>query len=234
MKKLTLSLALLIYTTTGFVVSAAQPAPAAKGLAENAETEGAKKEETTAKKVAETGEDTTTLNEQIAALQTELKSLQTMLDKFAETQKELERLRGRVAITEGDHTAIRDQVTALKTEKEELTTRIKTLEDDNAALRKEVQSLTDKMAAADTGSQQHLTAKPAFVKAAVRFFNHEGRSLKMNVNGVWHTLKDGENMVWVPYGPVHIYRYNGAEPRTFSSWKPYMDGYVMEFDVGKP
>lgn len=247
MKKLTFSIALIIYTTAGFVL-AAQPAPAEKGLAENTETAtknplavtddpevaGENAEETTAQKVADTAEDTTSLKAQIAALQTEIKALRTTLDKFADTQKELEQLRGKVVIMEGDNAAIRDRVEKLETEKDELVARVKTLEGDNATLLERMRDFSDKMGNLETEGQKQLTAKPAFVKAAVRFHNHEGRPLKMNVNGVWHTLQEGENTVWVPYAPVHIYRYTGADPRTFWKWKPHMDGYIMEFDVGTP
>ncbi|MCA9073268.1 MAG: hypothetical protein KDA84_30300, partial [Planctomycetaceae bacterium] len=187
-------------------------------------------EETTAKKVVDSSVDPSALMDKITALQTQIQGLQTTLDQFAETQKELEQLRGRVAITEGDTTALQNRVKTLETEKGQLSTRVKDLEGDYAALQEQMREYSKNMGA---GSQQQLTAKPAWVKAAVRFFNHEGRSLKINVNGVWHTLKDGENTIWVNYGPVHVYRYTGHEPRTFAHWKSYQDGYVMDFDVGE-
>lgn len=229
MKKLTLSIALIFYSASGLVLSAAQPAPAEKGLAENTDSGKENTEKTTAKK--EGGEDTT-LKEQIASLQSEIQALRTTLDNFADTQKELQALKGRVVILEGDYTGLMERAKKLETEKEDLATRVKTLEGDNATLLERMREFADTMGNMKTDGQKQLTAKPVWVKAAVRFFNHEGRSLKMNVNGVWHTLKDGENTIWVNYGPVHVYRYTGAEPRTFAHWKPHMDGYLMEFDVG--
>jgi hypothetical protein len=124
---------------------------------------------------------------------------------------------------------------AMEDDKTAMLNRVKMLEADNVTLLEGMEKLAEKMAGPESGGPKtQTTAKPAFVHSAVRFYNHEGRALRMNVNGVWHTLKEGENDIWVAYGPVHIYRYNGAEPKLFWEWKPYKNGYLMEFDVGTP
>ncbi len=184
------------------------------------------------------GEDTTpeaALRKQVADLEAQITALKATLQKMGDAQKEVELLKGKITIVEGENTSLAGRIKTLEEENSTLASRVKRLEGDNASLLERTEQFAAKLNGIDeTGKTQVTAAKPGFVKSAVRFHNHEGRPLRMNVNGVWHTLQEGQNDIWVPYGPVHIYRYNGSEPRAFFDWKPYKDGYVMEFDVGKP
>ena len=228
--------------------SADQPAPAEKGLAseelslgqtggENGEkAAGAPQEQAPPENSQPAENPNAELRQQIADLQTELEALQSTLEKMMSAQKDLEALKGKIVIVEGENTALSTRIKTLEDENTTLANRVKRLEGDNAALLERTEEFAAKIGnmAGEGGKTEVTAARPGFVHSAVRFHNHEGRPLRMNVNGVWHTLKEGENDIWVPYGPVHIYRYTGAEPKLFWEWKSYKNGYIMEFDVGTP
>jgi hypothetical protein len=231
----------VIVSGFGFQVVAAPPAPAEKGLA----GDGPQVVQNDPEKAAgKTGESETSapnddakaqLDSRIVALEKEINTLQSSLGKLADTQKELEQLRGKFAIVEGENAALTTRMKAMEDDKTAMLNRVKMLEADNATLMEGMEKIAEALGGPESASPKtQTTAKPAYVHSAVRFYNHEGRALRMNVNGVWHTLKEGENDIWVAYGPVHIYRYNGAEPKLFWEWKPYKNGYLMEFDVGTP
>jgi hypothetical protein len=162
---------------------------------------------------------------------------QQLSDAIAALTKQVDDLRKEVAALrdrEGDLTRLRDQIA--------------TLEADLRALRDENRTLADRLktfaplagasgdGAAEDGQQQRLLFRG--VDARVRFDNHEPRDVRINVNGTWHTLQPGENWIRVPYGPVTVHRYVGAEPRVFDNWTadPAGNGTsaVMAFDVGEP
>jgi len=240
MQKLSFCLAMMIGFMTAMAAVAAQPAPPTKGIV-GEETDATEKNngkaenpensdgENSQAQSSDKPKGNKALRQQIADLQSEIQTLKETLDQVSDSQKKLMQLTQKLGILENENSALSKRVKSLETEKEDLANRVKSLEGDNAALLERTAKLEN-----DEGPQTRTAAKPAFVKSAVRFFNHEGRRVKINVNGVWHTLNEGENLIWVPYAPVHIYRYNDAEPRTFWKWKPHMDGYVMDFDVGTP
>lgn len=193
------------------------PAPAEKGLPES----GPEVVQVDAKK--------TTGQEATASSQTEV--TKTPEEQIADLETEIKTLKSRVNLLEGENTTLTARVKTLESSKDTLLQRISTLEAETAT----VQETLDKLPAqSGDGAKQQTTAKPAITYAAVRFHNHEGQPVRMNVNGVWHTLKAGKNDIWVPYGPVHIFRYTTAEPKPYWDWKPNKDGFVMEFDVGQP
>ena len=232
------SLAVLLSSSLMAPAFAAPPAPPETGVQGGPEVAQANQSENTGTEEGQqsASEDPTAkLQQQITSLETEIKALRTALEKATETQKELETLRGKVAIMEGDTAGLLTRMKAQEDEKTKLMDRVKVLEADNATLQESRKTVDDKLAKLETqGPEERTTAKPVFVPSAVRFYNPEGRPLQMNVNGVWHTLKAGENDIWVPYGPVHIYRYTGAEPKMFWKWKSHQNGFLMEFDVGTP
>ena len=235
MQKLTITGVLMICIAACLspTSAAAPPAPAGKGLAvedTNSANVGAQESESenSENQASESDADLKSLKKQIADLQAEIQNLTAMLEKIGDSKKELEQLKGKVAIVEGDNSALLERVKTLEGDKSKLADRVKVLEGDNATLQERLAKMDSE------GSEERTALKPAFVKSAVRFFNHEDRPVKMNVNGVWHTVKEGENTIWVPYAPVHVYRYTGAEPKTFWKWKEHMDGFVMDFDVGTP
>ncbi len=212
--------------------AAAQPAPADKGLAgDGPEVVQVDAQESGGEKEANSGEAQTakTLEQQIADLETEIKALRTTLAKMTDAQKDLETLQSKVNILEGENTALAARVKTLESSKDLLDKRVASLEGDNATTQETLAKIPS-----HGHAQEQTAAKPAFTYAAVRFHNHENHTLRMNVNGVWHTLEPGQNDVWVPHGPVHIYRYTDAEPKVFMDWKPYKTGVIMEFDVGTP
>jgi TolA-binding protein len=172
--------------------AAAQPAPAEKGLADGgpeiAQADGQNAEEKT------------------ASSQTEV--TKTPEQRIADLEAEIENLLSQVKILEGENTNLTARIKTLESAKDTLSARVATLEGDSASMQEELAKLP---AQGGDGSKEQTTAKPAFTYAAVRFHNHEGKSLRMNVNGVWHTLKAGKNDIWVPHGPVHIFRYTSAE-----------------------
>jgi hypothetical protein len=224
-------LAVLIGSLVSFQAEAsAQPAPAETGVFPEgpalAQSDGQQDERQEEAAAAET-KVSKTPEQQIADLQAEIKTLKSSLTNLADAQKAVEELQSRVKILEGENTNLSARIKTLESAKDALDRRVMTLEAVSATTQETLAKLPNK----DSATQQ-TTAK--FVNAAVRFHNHEGRNLKMNVNGVWHTLKPGENDILVPYGPVHIYRYTDAEPKPFKDWKPHQDGYIMEFDVGTP
>lgn len=227
-------LAVLIGSLLAFEAQAFdQPAPAEKGIVPDgpdlAQAEGQKTEgqENTASSKTEV---TKTPEQKIADLEAEIETLRAALAKLTQAQKDLESLQGQVKILEGENTNLAARIKELESSKDALDRRMATLEADSATLQEELAKIPGQ----NGDPKEQTTAKPAFTHAAVRFHNHEGHSLRMNVNGVWHTLKPGANDVWVPHGPVHIYRYTDSEPKLFWEWKPYKSGFLMEFDVGKP
>ncbi len=226
-------------------VLAQEPAPAEKGVSKEGPKIGQAKPENPMDNTPATD----ALNKQITDLQQQLKTLQNTLDKLSKTPDDIVELKGKIALVSDDNKSLTDRVKTLEADKKTLESekqtlisdlaalakRVQTLEGDNGSLLARLESVSEKMAALDTETQQpQTTKKTAFVKAAVLFHNNENRELQMNVNGTWHTLKPGANPIWVPHGPVHIYRYTGAEPKLFWKWKTYKDGFVMEFDVGTP
>jgi chaperonin cofactor prefoldin len=232
--------AILIGSFCGFTLAADDPAPAEKGLDEDGpevvQVDTDQNAPEPGKAEDPPAGDEQDLQKQIAILETEIKALHDSLKQMGDAQKELEQLKTQLANVEDENTALSTRIRTLEDENTALASRVKRLEGDNATLLERTEQVANKIGNWETqGSKTQVTAKPGFVKSAVRFHNHEGRRLQMNVNGVWHTLKEGQNEIWVPYGPVHIYRYNGAEPKLFwENWKPYGDGYIMEFDVGTP
>ncbi len=230
MRKISCLAILLTYSFSFLTASAAPPAPAEKGIAgdgpEVTQIETKKPAPMSADKKEESAPKP--LQQQIADLEIALKALR-------ESQKEIEHLQGNITILKAENTGLATRLKTVEDDKTTLANRVKRLEADNLTLQEDMRKVVDKLADLnqDTAKRQ-FTAKPAFVHSAVRFYNHEGNPLRMNVNGVWHTLKPGENDIWVAYGPVHIYRYTGAEPKLFWDWKPYKNGYLMEFDVGQP
>ncbi len=221
--------ALLGISLVGFQAAAQEPAPADKGLVKEgpAVTNAANK--------TGPGENSAPAKETVqeagqSNLEKDIQALRGTIQKLGEAQKEVEQLRGKLAIVEGDNAALSLRVKTLEGDNEALTQRVKRLEGDNARLLEQMRDLTE-----PAGAGKQVTAKkPAFVKSAVEFYNYESHPVKMNVNGVWHTLKEGKNTILVPYGPVQIHRYTSADPRTFIQWTPSEDGFVMEFDVGNP
>ena len=233
MNRISILLVLIGSLLTFQANASAQPAPADKGLAgDGPEVVQVDAQKPGGEKEANSSEAPTakTLEEQIADWETEIKGLRTTLAKMTDAQKDREELQSQVTILEGENSTLTMRVKTLESAKDALDRRVEKLEADNLTLQE-----TFKMPSQGNGSaQQQTTAKPAMTYAAVRFHNHESYNLKMNVNGVWHTLEPGQNDVWVPHGPVHIYRYTDAEPKVFWDWKPYKNGVLMEFDVGKP
>lgn len=230
MPKSSLTAALIICLASCLAL-AAQPAPADKGVISEEGSLGNQNAENTDSKSAEnhaseSDADLKSLKREIADLQSEIQTLTAMLQKVGDAKKELEQLKAELVILEEENGTLSKRVKDLEDEKTRISDRLQRMEGNNA-------TLEERLAKMETdGPVEQTTAKPAFVKSAVRFFNHENHSVKMNVNGVWHTVEAGENTVWVPYAPVHIYRYTDSEPRTFWKWKPHMDGYVMDFDIG--
>lgn len=162
---------------------------------------------------------------------------QRLADAVAALTKQVDELRKEVAALrdrEGDLTRLRDQIATLEAD-------LRTLRDENRTLADRLKTFAPLAAApekdaAGGGQQQRLMFRG--VDARVRFDNHEQRDVRINVNGTWHTLRPGENWIRVPYGPVTVHRYVGAEPRVFDNWTadPQSNGTgaVMAFDVGEP
>lgn len=224
-------LAVLIGSSLCYQVHAsAQPAPAEVGIEggpEIAQADGQKPEGQEASAESKT-EVTKTPEQKIADLEAEIKALRGELAKMTDAKKDFEALQSRVNLLEGENNTLSIRVKTLESGKDSLTTRVMTLEADNSITQETLDRLSKP---GNDASGQQTTAK--FVTAAVRFHNHEGRNLRMNVNGIWHTLKPGKNDILVAYGPVHIHRYTDAEPKMFLDWKSFQDGFIMEFDVGK-
>lgn len=226
--------ALLTVSLLSSISLAAPPAPTDQGViieesqASETQVEKASAGEKAKGEEPKNSDENQELTSKIAELQTEIRSLRGMLEKLGDPKKEHEQLDAEIKMLQAENTALADRVKTLESDKDKLTQRLNSVEGINARLQERLANLET------SEPQEQTVAKPAFVKSAVRFYNYEGRPVKMNVNGVWHTIKEGENQIWVPYAPVHVYRYNGAEPRTFWKWKPHMDGFIMEFDVGTP
>ncbi len=243
MQKSTFFAALLGLSLVCLSAPAQQPAPADKGLpkdgpevvqkgSNNSTQDQADDQNKTVETPAKSASPAPVekLNQQITDLEKEIESLRRMLQKLGDPQKEVEKLQGKLAIVEGENAALSERVKTLENTNDKLSERVQRLEGINATLSEQIQDFTE----TEDARKQVTAKKPAFVKSAIEFYNYEGHPVKMNVNGVWHTLKEGKNTILVPYGPVQIHRYTTAEPRTFITWTPDQEGYVMEFDVGTP
>ena len=105
--------------------------------------------------------------------------------KTGRSQKEVEKLQGKLAIVEGENAALSERVKTLESANDTLTAAGET-----AGRRQRPVDRTNAGFTNDAETRKQITAnKPAFVKSAVEFYNYESHPVKMNVNGVWHTLK---------------------------------------------
>lgn len=175
----------------------------------------------------------------IALVADSVKSLGTQLKTMSD---EITALRAQLA----DVKQIRTDVLDARTDIEALQGKIATLERENSQLLDKVGKLAQSMDNSTDGTQQLMGTldtdnearlkllEKLYVKSAVCFHNWEDRDVRMNVNGAWWTLKPGKNLVFVPFGPVAIHRWTNADPQPFANWKPHENGFIMEFDVGKP